>query len=716
MIPHGKKQIEILAPAGSYEQLVAAVRSGADAVYLGAGGLNARRNAENFSDFSRLREAVEYCHASGVDVHLTANILVRDDEWSAARELVEEACLLGVDAVIVQDAGLARYIHAVAPDMVMHASTQMSLHSPGGAMTASEMGFKRAVLSRELSGREIAEIAAASPIETEVFIHGALCMCVSGQCLFSAVLGGRSGNRGLCAQPCRLPFRVTGDKSGFDGCMSLKDMSHIEHIPALEAMGVRSIKIEGRMKRPEYVAAAVTACRLMRDEGAVPQDLAQKLMAVFSRSGFTDGYFTGKRGRGMFGTRTKDDVVSASQKLLNSLHPLYKKEFSRIPVQMKLTANDDNSPSKLEVCDGDGHFVSVTGDEPQNAQNAPFSEEYAEKILGKTGGTPFYPHKITSEVGEGLTLPSSALSAMKRDALDKLDSLRREPKAIAFDDSAENGRPSIRRVFAEEKPRLRVIFHSAKQIPDGIEGVSMAYIPLETDVETLAQVADKLRLQKIIPAVEAPRGLFGAEKQIEKLAAQAKAHGIQDIMIHNVGLLPVMNKLGMNIHGGFGLNVFNSRSLDEYADMGICDSELSLELTLGQIAALGSAQPRGMIIRGRIPMMITRNCPAALSPKGCTGFSKNGMDGKTCSITDRTGRELPVICRMGCSEIFNPVMMSITENVAGKSCDELSIDWVTMGFTTESREECATIIGGYLKGTTPREPNITSGLYLKGVQ
>ena len=229
-------------------------------------------------------------------------------------------------------------------------------------------------------------------------------------------------------------------------------------------------------------------------------------------------------------------------------------------------------------------------------------------------------------------------------------------------------------------------------------------------------MADKLRLQKIIPAVEAPRGLFGAEKQIEKLAAQAKAHGIQDIMIHNVGLLPVMNKLGMNIHGGFGLNVFNSRSLDEYADMGICDSELSLELTLGQIAALGSAQPRGMIIRGRIPMMITRNCPAALSPKGCTGFSKNGMDGKTCSITDRTGRELPVICRMGCSEIFNPVMMSITENVAGKSCDELSIDWVTMGFTTESREECATIIGGYLKGTTPREPNITSGLYLKGVQ
>ena len=241
MILPKKDKIEILAPAGSREQLIAAVRSGADAVYLGAGGLNARRSAENFSDYSQLRDAVEYCHASGVDVHLTANILVRDDEWQQARELIETACALGVDAVIVQDAGLARYIHSAAPELVMHASTQMSLHTAGGAIAAASMGFKRAVLSRELSENEIAAITSASTIETEVFIHGALCMCVSGQCLFSAVLGGRSGNRGLCAQPCRLPFRVTGDRSGFDGCMSLKDMSHIGYIPALETMGgVRS--------------------------------------------------------------------------------------------------------------------------------------------------------------------------------------------------------------------------------------------------------------------------------------------------------------------------------------------------------------------------------------------------------------------------------------------------------------------------------------------
>ena len=717
MIPSGKDKIEILAPAGSHEQLVAAVRAGADAVYLGAGGLNARRNAENFSDYARLREAVEYCHASGVEVHLTANILVRDDEWSAARELTEQACALGVDAVIVQDAGLARYIRAAAPGLVMHASTQMSLHTPGGAMAAAEMGFQRAVLSRELSGREIAEITAASPIETEVFIHGALCMCVSGQCLFSAVLGGRSGNRGLCAQPCRLPFRVTGDKSGFDGCMSLKDMSHIGHIPDLEKWGVRSIKIEGRMKRPEYVAAAVTACRLMRDEGEVPPDLAQKLTAVFSRSGFTDGYFTGKRGRGMFGTRTKEDVVSASSSLLSSLHPLYKTEFSRIPLRMKLTAATENAPSSLQADDGAGHSVSVTGDPPQPAQRAEFSEEYAARVLGKTGGTPYYLDTLQSGVGEGLTLPSSVLSAMKREALEKLNALRRAPRAVPFDDGAEECIPTPRRTFGNGMPPLRVIFRSAEQVPDSMEGVSMAYLPLETDAEALAQTAERLRRMNILPGVETPRGLFGAEKQIGQLTAQAAALGIHDSMIHNIGLLPVMRKHVMTIHGGFGLNVFNSRSLDEYAALGIADSELSLELTLGQIAALGSAQPRGMIIRGRIPMMLTRNCPAALSPKGCMGLSgKNAAGGRKCSLTDRTGKELPVLCRTGCSEIFNPVMMSVGGNVVGKTCDELSLDWVTILFTTETREECAAILSGYLSGIPENKAGITSGMYLKGVQ
>ncbi len=708
-----RKTIEILAPAGSREQLVAAVRSGADAVYLGAGGLNARRGAENFGSPDSLREAVAYCHASGVDVHLTANILVRDDEWSAAEELIAQACALGIDAVIVQDIGLARYIRAVAPDLVLHASTQMSLHTPGGAQAAAEMGFRRAVLARELSGKEIREIVSASPIETEVFIHGALCMCVSGQCLFSAVLGGRSGNRGLCAQPCRLPFRVTGDRSGFDGCMSLKDMSHIQHIPALIEMGVASVKIEGRMKRPEYVAAAVTACRLMRDEGEVPPDLAEKLSAVFSRSGFTDGYFTAKRGRGMFGKRTKEDVVSASPALLGSLHPLYKNEYRRVPLRMELTARNGQTPALLRVSDGEGHAAEVRGECPQSALKAPFDEAYGRKILGKTGGTPYYLDTLAAEVGEGLTLPSSALSGMKRDALDAIDAARRLPRAVSFGPSDATAEAvATRRTFGKDKPALRVVFHSAEQVPLRLAGVEMAYLPIETDAALLEYAVGVLRRRGAVPAVEVPRGLFGREADILRWAQAVKFIGVNDIMIHNVGLIPLLRDTGLRLHGGFGLNVFNSRSLDQSVGMGLTDNELSFELTLPQIAALGSCQPRGMTVRGRIPMMLTRNCPAALSLGGCPGHAK---EGGVCGITDRTGRNLPVMCRMDCSEIFNPVMMSVVENVAGRTCDDLALDWVAFRFTDESAEECARLIDQYVSGDISREPGITSGLYFKGV-
>lgn len=704
-----KKSVEILAPAGSREQLTAAVRSGADAVYLGADMFNARRNAENFTDFQQLEEAVKYCHASGVDVHLAANILVRDEEWNEAESLLEDACRLGVDAMIVQDVGLARYIHYCAPDMAMHASTQMSLHTPQGAVAAAEMGFCRAVLSRELSGNEIAEITDVSPIEIEAFIHGALCMSVSGQCLFSSVLGGRSGNRGLCAQPCRLPFRVSGDTHGFDGCMSLKDMSHINHIPELIGMGVNSIKIEGRMKRPEYVAAAVTACRLMRDEGEVPPDLMEKLTAVFSRSGFTDGYFCAKRGRGMFGKRTKNDVISASAALFNSLHPLYKNEFQRIPLYVKLTARDINTPSLLEVSDRDGHSIVLEGECPQTALKAPFVTEYGVRVFAKTGGTPYYLDEFTADVAEGLTFASSQLSAMKRAALEKLSEIRCAPRKISLEQNCDI---SPRHDFGSARPALRVIFRSAEQIPLNISGVQIAYIPLETETSLLKYAVKLLQKRGVVPAAEAPRGLFGDEKNIQEMAFNAKSLGISDIMVHNAGLIPVMKKVGMTIHGGFGLNVFNSRALDAFADMGLVDNELSYELTLGQIAALGSSQPRGMIIRGRIPMMLTRNCPAALSPKGCTGVAK---EGGVCGIVDRMGRELPVMCRRSCSEVFNPVMMSVAENVSGKSAHMLSLDWVTLSFTDEDDELCGRIISEYTSGNVSRETEITAGLYFKGV-
>ena len=323
-----EQYFEVLAPAGGPEPLRAAVYAGADAVYLGGPAFGARANAQNFSR-EQLAEAVGFCHARGVRVHVTVNTLLKEKELPQALEFVEYLCTLPVDAVLVQDMGLFSLLRQRAPQLPLHASTQMSLHTPAGVKLLWDLGAERAVLSREMSLEEIEEVHQACPIQLESFVHGALCMSVSGQCLFSALLGGRSGNRGLCAQPCRLPFAAPGG-TGHD--LSLKDLSFVREIGQLKQAGVCSAKIEGRMKRPEYVAAAVSACRRAADGEEVPQALLDQLEAVFSRSGFTQGYLTGERGRAMFGVRRKEDVTQATEKVFASLRGLYRGENQRVSV------------------------------------------------------------------------------------------------------------------------------------------------------------------------------------------------------------------------------------------------------------------------------------------------------------------------------------------------------------------------------------------------
>ena len=258
-----EKRPEILAPAGSFDSLIAAVQCGADAVYLGGKGMNARRSAGNF-DAEELRRAVEYCHLRDVKVYQTINIVMFQHETDEAIDTIRQAAEAGVDAVLTQDLAIARMVRECAPSLPIHASTQMSIHNIEGVRLCEELGFSRAVLARELTAGEIAAICAATPLEIEVFVHGALCMSVSGQCYLSSMIGGRSGNRGLCAQPCRLPFSADG---GGEYALSLKDLSLADRIGELTRMGVASLKIEGRMKRPEYVAAAVTAVRRAREGG-----------------------------------------------------------------------------------------------------------------------------------------------------------------------------------------------------------------------------------------------------------------------------------------------------------------------------------------------------------------------------------------------------------------------------------------------------------------
>jgi len=399
--------IEILAPCGGEDCLPAALNTGADAVYLGVTAFSARKNAKNFT-FEQLDEALYQCRLSGVKVYVAMNTLIFDDELD---EAVKTAGILyekGMDALIVQDMGFVRRLKREVPGLTLHASTQMTVTSASGAEFARKQGFERVVLAREMSLREIEQVVRNVDIETEVFVHGALCVCVSGQCLMSAMYGGRSGNRGMCAQPCRLDFSCDGRHN----VLSLKDLSIIEHLQELDRMGVTSAKIEGRMKRPEYVAAAVTACREALS-GNTP-DLEQ-LRSVFSRSGFTQSYYDGSI-KDMQGIRTKDDVESSAA-VLKEIRQLYDKPYKRHRVDIALEIHRDKPVAASVKCgcisfEYDGAVV------PEIARNKPLTAGDVCDRMGKMGGTVFEAGEITCSIDEGLIIPASEINRMRREIID----------------------------------------------------------------------------------------------------------------------------------------------------------------------------------------------------------------------------------------------------------------------------------------------------------
>ena len=416
--------IELLSPAGSMEALRAAVQNGANAVYLGYDAFNARMGARNFS-VDELQEAIVYCHVRGVQVHLTLNTLVSDREMARAAEVIRTAAVLGVDAFIVQDLGVVALCREIAPEVPIHASTQMSIHSLEGVQQAAELGVSRVVLSRELPREEIAHICRRSPVEIEVFVHGALCMCYSGQCYLSSVIGRRSGNRGQCAQPCRLPYGY-GRFEPNRYPLSLKDNCLVEYLDDLRRLGVSSLKIEGRMKRPEYVAVVTKAYRTALDGKRVTEEDLRELEAVFSRQGFTQGYYEGKTGADMFGVRQEPEE---NRELFAAARATYESgENIRIPIRFYAMIRRDE-PAQLAVEDDAGHVCKANGPIPEEAQVRALTEEELAERLGKTGGTPYVCAQVRARIDPGLMLPASAINAMRRDALAILTAQRgRAPK------------------------------------------------------------------------------------------------------------------------------------------------------------------------------------------------------------------------------------------------------------------------------------------------
>lgn len=711
---------EILAPAGSMEALRAAVECGADAVYLGAGHFNARRNARNFSD-EELAEAIEYCHVRGVKVHLTLNTLVSDEELPLAIDLIKTACSIGVDALIVQDLGVAALVRAAAPEMELHASTQMAVMTPEGFRALADLGFTRAVLPRELSFEEILAIREATEdtgLELEMFIHGALCMCVSGQCYLSATMGGRSGNRGLCAQPCRLRFAADGGRRS-DHALSLRDLSAVEAIPDLYEARVLSFKIEGRMKRPEYVAAAVTACR-NAVAGTRDDKLTRDLDAVFSRSGHTDGYLKGQLGHDMFGTRRKDDVVAAAP-ILKDLEQLYVRETRSTPVSLDFTARL-GAPLQLTAAWTDpagGQTKTVTVDtagdyEVQAAQNVATS---ADKILGqlqKTGGTGFSAADtdIALHLDENINIPVSVINKLRRSALDALTKTIAKSGQKNFDREAAEDvlkNASSATGTAVNGPltgfRRFVRLRTADQLPTGNETPEdLAWVlPLDTP----PAVFDRLQEQDIRFGVEVPRGLYEHTDRYKKQLKDASAHGASFALAATLDSIELAKQAGLPVLGSFTTNVFNHVARAEYERLGVQRLVLSQEMTFRQMDVLQrrgtSPQGNGLLVYGRSPLMLTRNAPDGLHPKD---FDDPASPPE---LTDRKGIRFPVTKNGDAYELLNsrPLYLADSNNVPG---DLFRLYW----FTTETAEDVTRILRAY-ETSAPAGTEFTRGLYQKGV-
>ncbi|MDR3551935.1 MAG: U32 family peptidase [Clostridia bacterium] len=691
---------EVLSPAGSHEALEAAVQAGADAVYFGGSLFNARRAASNFSG-GALADAIRFCHERGVKAYLTLNTLVFGNELKDALAFAAEACSAGADALILQDLGLAALIRSAAPDLRLHASTQLSVHNAEGVAEAARLGFKRVVLARELSFDEIALIAADAPCELEVFVHGALCMSLSGQCYMSSVLGTRSGNRGLCAQPCRLPFSAPGG-TGRD--LSLRDLSLITEISRLSQLGVTSLKIEGRMKRPEYVAAATAACLKAAAGEAVSQQELDDLQSVFSRSGFTKGYFEGRRGKVMFGARQYEDVVAA-QHVLKGLRSLYAGERPRVTVDFSFTLKADE-PARLDCRDADGNAVQTAGQVPEPACTKAVDEAFAADKLAKTGGTPFYTNGIRTQIGPGLSIPAAEINRMRREALAGLLTQRGRVRAAAFDlptvaasVARPNGRPA-------RKMRTIFRFHRLCQLCEAARGAAFVFVPAH---ELARDPAETIRLlgEGFPLAAELPRAVFGTQRQLGDELNALHAAGIGAALCGNIGQLEIARRAGLRIFGDFGLNITNEYAFEQYRALGAQGCVLSFEQTLPQLQRTASTAPEqaAMLIYGRLPLMLTRNCPI-----------QNGTGCADCkpAVTDRTGEQFPVLCGEGeYCEILNTRPLWLCDRRA--EAEQTGAGYALLYFTTETRAEAEQAAEAWEKGLPP-PASFTRGLYYRGAE
>ncbi len=692
--------LELLSPAGSPEAVIAAVQNGADAVYMGLGNFNARRGAKNFTD-EEFERAVRYCRIRGCKVYVTLNTLVNDREVEAALQTARLVSEVGADGIIIQDLGLISAIRQYLPDIPLHASTQMSIHNLAGVEAAAELGLTRAVLARELNLDQIRYITQNAPIETEIFVHGALCFCHSGQCYMSALIGQRSGNRGMCAQPCRLQYSLGGRMD--DHPLSLKDNCLIDRLEEIEDAGVSCIKIEGRMKRPEYTAIVtrIYANALKEHRQPTPEEM-QDLERAFSRQGFTQGYFNGDQ-EDMFGVRGESDP-DVGQLFAQARKGYSDGERRRVPVHF-YTVAESKQPIRAIAFDDEGHKAAASGRVPEKARGQGLSAGYLTEQMFKTGGTPYNVVENRAQTDPGLFLPAAAINELRRSLIAELSEQRAQPpkRRVGMIPSKPKGtQPS--------DPALIFQVLNGEQLTPELAALKpkYLYVPM-TVMSEYFDLLEPFEERGTIPVVVLPRVITDDEENIVRETLEKLFdYGINEALVGNLGHAMLAKSVGMQVRGDFGLNVFNSLTMEMIKQAGFLSATASFELRIAQIRDLSKTIDTEMIVYGRLPLMVSDQCVIRHSSGRCTCSTPAQM-------ADRMGAVFPVVKEFGCRNvIYNAHKLYLADK--SEDLNGAGLWGLRMLFTTETPREAVEVARVYL-GQSDYQPNVlTRGLYYRGVE
>ena len=682
---------ELLSPAGNLECLKAAVDCGADAVYVGLKNYSARSFANNFTG-SELKEGIAYAHLYDAKVYVAVNTLLDNRELA---ELEKELVFLndiGADAIIVQDLGVFYVASKVVPELPVHASTQMTVHNLDGALMLQNMGFSRVVLARELSFDEIKYISENLNIETEIFVHGAHCISYSGQCLMSSFLGGRSGNRGKCAQPCRLLYSYGGYKN--KSLLSMKDMSYIENISLLKNSKAASLKIEGRMKGVSYVSSVVSMYRKYLDSSLPPNNSdLNSLYSVFNRGGYTDGYLIGSVGRDMFCYNKPDNPYKDSVAEINPSAP-------RISADLYYEIKKDAFPY-LEIS-SKGKSASVCLDVAVSAaQNAPLTDAKVENQLKKLNDTPFAAENIRGILDNGAFLPSSALNELRRRTVLKLTEeltkppVRKKGEMPELNCKEDAGKFSGYTVKVSNKEQLSAIY-------------GYSFEKILVPVNLLSYINGYGNVYVVLPRIIKDSEISTYINEINKYKSR-----ISGIYIGNIGHISAFGRIGLPLCGDFGLNVFNSYAAEVMIEQKLSSVTLSAEISIQKAADIKTSVPKEIIAYGKIPLMITENCLIHnMEGKNCCFFEKTPVH----YMEDRKNAMLPVMksglfCR---NELYNSVPIYMADKLS--DLYKTNVGYFRLSFTDENAKTVKEVVNAYLNKREYEPEKFTRGYFYKNIE